>query len=103
MGAPAEDLRSKILLKTLRLYLVFLHCVFAPSDTVPQLPCLFISFQKIRKIKYILRTVVRISSPTQKIFLLHGEIELSSLKLQKLKKGYARLKITKLSKTKGEK
>ena len=62
MGAPGEDLRSNILLKTLRLYLVFLHCVFAPSDTVPQLPCLFISFQKIRKIKYILRIVVRISS-----------------------------------------
>ena len=35
VGAPAADLGS--------------NCFFAPSDTAPQLPCLFISFKKHQK------------------------------------------------------
>ena len=47
IGAPESDLRNNMVLATLGLYLVFLHCVFlSSSDTVSQLLCLVISFQK---------------------------------------------------------
>lgn len=46
-GASSRSEQQHILHTSLGLNLVFLHCrFFAPSDTVPQLPCLCISFQK---------------------------------------------------------
>ena len=60
VGAPAAGLRGNILLWTLGLYLVFLHCSFSQwhSSTAT---ILFISFQRYFK-NQILRTVVPIPS-----------------------------------------